>query len=132
MSLRLYLFLMTLGTLLAWIAWAFVVVDLSPLDGNLISLISFYLSLLMAITGSFSVIGFALKKLILKNDDIVFRHVKRTFRQGILTGLAVILVLFLLSQGLLFWWNSIILALFFLFVEIIIFTNYKHNNDSYV
>lgn len=123
---------MTLGTLLAWIAWAFVVVDLSPLDGNLISLISFYLSLLMAITGSFSVIGFALKKLILKNDDIVFRHVKRTFRQGILTGLAVILVLFLLSQGLLFWWNSIILALFFLFVEIIIFTNYKHNNDSYV
>lgn len=132
MSLRLYLFLMSVGTLLAWAAWVFVLLNLSPLGGNLLSLFSFYLSLFMAIVGTFSVIGFTVRRFIIGNDEIIFRHVRQTFRQGILLGLAIILVLILLSQGLLFWWNAIMLALFFIFVEVILFTNFKHSNGNYV
>ncbi len=132
MTLRLYLFLMFIGSLLSWTIWIFVLLNISPLSDNLIGLISFYLSLFMAIVGTFSVVGFLIKHLSMKNDEVVFRHVRRTFRQGILLGLAVILILILLSQGLLFWWNAIILIIFFIFVELIIFSNYKHSNSNYV
>ncbi len=132
MSLRLYLILMSIGTVFCWAAWVYILFNTSPNDNNIISLISFYLSLFMAIVGTFSVIGFTLRRLIIKDDDVVFRHVRHTFRQGTILGTAIILALILLSQELLFWWNAILLAIFFLFVEIIIFTNRKHSNSNYV
>ena len=132
MSLRSYLFLMSIASLLSWAVLFFVVFSISPSNDNFIGLISFYLSLFMAIVGTYSVCGFLIRRLVMKNDGVVFRHVRRTFRQGILLGLAVILILLLLAQGLLFWWNAIILVVFFIFVELIIFSNYKHSNSNYV
>ena len=132
MSLRLYLFLMLIASLLSWAVWVFVLFNISPHGDNLIGLLSFYLSLFMAIVGTFSVVGFMIKRLVMKNDEVVFRHVRHTFRQGILLGMAIVLILFLLSQSLLFWWNAIMLAIFFVFIELIIFTNYKHSNSNYV
>lgn len=132
MSLRSYLFLMFIATLLSWVAWVFVLLDISPFDGNLLGLFFFYLSLFMAVVGTFSVIGFMIRRLVMKNDEVVFRHVRRTFRQGILLGLAIILILILLSENLLYWWNAIILVILFIFIEVIIFTNYKHSNSNYV
>lgn len=132
MSLRLYLFLMTIGTLLAYAAWGFVILNLSPLDENLVGLLAFYLSLFMAILGTFSVTGFMARRLFSHSDEVVFRDVKRTFRHSLLLSTAIIVVLVLLSKNLLFWWNSIILVTFFVFVEIIIFSNSKRGDGNYV
>jgi hypothetical protein len=82
----------------------------------------------LALTGTFSVIGFLIKKIILKDDQIVFHHVKSTFRQGMLIAGVIILGLILLQIKLLTWWNGILLILLFAAIEGIIFTNRKYNN----
>lgn len=128
MTLRAYLTLMALGTVFSWIIWIMVLFNISPVAGGFIGLVAFYLSLFMAILGTFSVIGFLIRRAIVKDDEIVFRHVRHTFRQSLLVATATVLILFLLSKGLLFLWNAAILVVFFIFIEIIIFSNRKHSN----
>lgn len=125
MTLKSYLFLMSVGTLMCWIAWLFVIFNIAPADAGPGGLIFFYVSLFLSILGTFSVLGFLIRKAILKDEEVVFRHVKHTFRQSILIGILTILALVLLSQGLLYWWNAAILIAFFFFIESIFFTSKK-------
>lgn len=132
MTLRQYLILMTIGTCLCWIAWFFVILYSSPTEGNLLGLVFFYLSLFLAVVGTFSVIGFLIRRRMIKNDEIVFRHVRHTFRQSIIVALVIVIALILLSINYLTWWTGLLLALLFLFVEGILFTNRKYSNGDYV
>lgn len=129
MTLRSYLILMSIGTLLCWVAWFFIVSNISPAEAGLQGLLFFYFSLFLAIVGTFSVIGFAVRKMIIKDDEVIFRHVRHTFRQSIFIALLLIIILILLSQNLLYWWNAIILFIFFMFVEGILFSSRRHSNN---
>lgn len=102
-----------------------------PGDGGFLTLFFFYTSLFLAIVGTFSVIGFLVRRALIKNDEVVFRHVHRTFRQSVLLAGLIVVALLLLSMRLLTWWNSVILIIFFLFLEAVIFTNRKYRNDEY-
>ena len=128
MTLRLYLILMSVGALICWLAWFFVLGSVEPQQAGFFGFLFFYCSLFLALAGTFSVIGFLIKKIILKNDYIVFHHVKSTVRQGMLVAGVIVLGLFLLQIKLLTWWNGILLILLFAAVEGIIFTNRKYNN----
>jgi len=128
MTLRLYLVLMSVGALICWLAWFFVLSSMDPNEAGFFGFLFFYASLFLALAGTFSVIGFLFKKIILKNDQIVFHHVKSTFRQGMLVAMVIILGLILLQINLLTWWNGALLILLFAAVEGIIFTNRKYNN----
>lgn len=130
MSLRQYLILMSIATLLCWVAWFFVLNYTTP-DSGFLTLFFFYCSLFLAILGTFSVIGFLVRRFFVKDDEVVFRHVRRTFRQSLLLAALIIFALLLLSARLLTWWNSIILIIFFLFLEAVIFTNRKFRNDDH-
>lgn len=132
MSLRQYLFLMTLGTAICWGAWFFVILKIDPLAVGNLSFVFFYATLFLALVGTFSVFGFALRRMVIKNDEIIFRHVKRTFRQGIFIASAVTILLLLLQKDLLTWWNGALVIIFFLIVEGIIFTNRRYSNEDYV
>lgn len=88
----------------------------------------FYFGLFLAVVGTFSVIGFLVRRTFLNDDEIVFRHVRHTFRQSILLAVLIIAVLILLSKQLLFWWNLTILVALFIFLEAIFFSNRRHNN----
>ncbi len=132
MTLRQYLILMTIGTLLCWVAWIFIIFETSPYDASMLALLFFYFSLFLAIVGTFSVLGFLIRRRIIKNDDIVFRHVRHTFRQSIIIASLIIITLILLSQNLLAWWNAGLLILLFLFIEGVVFTNRKYSNGEYV
>lgn len=123
MNLRIYLILMSLGTLGCWIAWFFVLNNISPIDAGLLGLFFFYCSLFLAIVGSFSVVGFLVRRFFSKNDEIVFHHVRQTFRQSILLSILSIGLLLLLANGLFFWWNSLLLVSIFIFIEIFLATN---------
>lgn len=131
MSLRHYLILMSIATMLCWVAWFFVLIYTAPGGEGLLTLFFFYCSLFLAIVGTFSVIGFLIRRMLIKNDEVVFRHVRRTFRQSLLLAVLAIAVLLLLAARLLTWWNGIILVIFFLFLEAVIFTNRKYRNDEY-
>lgn len=130
MTLRLYLALMSFATLLCWVAWLFVIFYISPTEGGFLGLFFFYLSLFFSIVGTGSVIGFHIRRLVLKDEEIIFRHVRHTFRQSIILATAVIVIFMLTAASLLFWWNFIMLVLFFLFIEFILFTNRRHSNGT--
>jgi len=132
MTLRQYLILMSIGTISCWVAWFFVITSLDPNKAGMIGFLFFYISLFLALVGTFSVIGFMVRRKILKDDELVFRHVKKTFRQGILFASLILIVLFLLQMQILTWWVAILLAVLYAILEGIIFTNRKYNNNDYV
>jgi hypothetical protein len=88
MSLRYYLILMSIGALICWLAWFFVLGSIDPTQAGFFGFLFFYASLFLALTGTFSVIGFLIKKIVLKNDQVIFHHVRSTFRQGDADGTA--------------------------------------------
>lgn len=127
MSLKQYLLLMSVGTLFCWLAWIFVIFKISPIDSGIVGIFSFYLSLFLAIVGTFSVLGFLIRGFILKNEDAVFRQVKNTFRQSIFVSTVVTLMLLMLSKGWLYWWTALMLMMSFVFIEAYLFTNRKNS-----
>ena len=132
MTLRQYLILMTLGTLICWVAWVFVIFNLDPYQAGFISFLFFYASLFLALLGTFSVCGFLVRRRLLKDDEVVFRHVKKTFRQGIIFSVFILLVLFLLQLKLLAWWNLTLLVLLLVSLEGVIFASRPRNPNNYV
>lgn len=128
MTLRQYLILMSVGAAICWLAWFFILGSIDPQQAGFFGFLFFYCSLFLALAGTFSVIGFLIKKIILKDDQIVFHHVKSTFRQGMLVAAVIVLGLVLLQTNLLTWWNGILLILLFAVIEGVIFTNRKYNN----
>lgn len=132
MTLRQYLILMSLATGMCWVAWSAIIFSIDPQTASLMIFAFFYLSLFVALIGTISVIGFAIKRLIIKNDEIVFRHVKRTFRQSIIISSLMVLALILKQKDLLTWWNSIMLIILFSFLEGMVFTSRRYTNQDYV
>ncbi|MFH1867194.1 MAG: hypothetical protein ABIJ81_03905 [Patescibacteria group bacterium] len=116
MTLKQYLLLMFLGTLGAWAAWLTVIFYLTPESSGTLGLIFFYLSLFVAVVGTTTLIGFTFRYWLHK-DEVVFRQVSISFRQGVLLGIVVILALILQAQRLLTWWNLGILLLALTIVE---------------
>ncbi len=110
MSLNKYLFFMALGALISWGAWYLVLRTTDPLESGFLGFLFFYLTLFFALVGTFSVIGFFIRKLALK-DELAFRHVVVSFRQAILFSILITGSLILQSLSLLTWWNIILFIL---------------------
>ncbi len=132
MNLRRYLLVMSIGTLFCWIAWGSVIYSFDPFAGGLIALSCFYTSLFLALLGTISVLGFLIRWLLIKQDEVVFRHVRRTFRQAIIVSSLTIVSLLLLHVDLLRWWNSLLLIVLGFLLEAVFFTNRKYRNPEYV
>ncbi|TAN32954.1 hypothetical protein EPN28_03050 [Patescibacteria group bacterium] len=110
MSLKAYLILMSIATAICWAAWLFVVTSMDPGEAKTAGFFFFYSSLYLALLGSFSVIGFALKEWLFANPaTVLFNQVKRAFWQGALAAGAVIFALLLQQFRILRWWNVILL-----------------------
>lgn len=132
MTLRQYLIIMSIGALICWLAWFFVIGSIDPKEAGFLGFTFFYLSLFLALTGTFSTIGFLIRKKVVKNDDVVFHHVKHTFRQGIFISATLITSLLLLQGRLLAWWNGLMLIFLFLILETVVFTSRKYNNKDLI
>ncbi len=127
---RQYLILMSIGAAICWGAWFFVINSIDPKQAGVAGFIFFYASLFLSLTGTVSVIGFLIRRRMIRLDEAVFHHVKRTFRQGILISLMIIFGLLLLQARLLTWWNGTLLLLLFFVMEGILFTKRKYNNKD--
>lgn len=99
MTLRSYLALMIIATLVAWLGFGIVLLTVNPETTSWLGLTLMYLSLLVAVTGTGSIVGFIIRFLFLKHELIV-RSVVVAFRQGFLSAILVCGVLFLFSRGL--------------------------------
>ena len=122
---------MSVATLLCCVAWLFVLFSVDPTESSLPGFLFFYTSLWLTIVGSFSVLGFLVRRAIIHDDEVVFRHVKQTFRQSVIVASITILTLLFLAHQLLTWWNVILLILVGLFIEGIIFSSRRYRNAPY-
>ncbi len=110
MSLRPYLMVMTIATLIFWLALGLIVVNIDPTATTLSGIILFYILLLCAISGTGSIIGFIIRFYALK-QELVSQSVLIAFRQALLASVLVTSVLFLFSQKLFSWLNVGLLIL---------------------
>lgn len=116
MSLKKYLFLMTVATILSWGGWALSLVFMNPVDGGWIALLFFYSSIFLGFLGIFSILGFILRFLI-KRNEFAYNQVKRAFRQGFMFALLMVITLALQGFGLLVWWNLVLLIILLAGIE---------------
>jgi hypothetical protein len=95
---------MALGTAVAWAAFVVVLNYLSPETAGTLGFVFFYLSLFLSITGTLTLLGFAWRHF-RHRDEVLFRHVSISFRQGVLLSSMAVGALFLQANKLLTWWN---------------------------
>ena len=110
MTLKSYLTIMTILTLICWSALVYVVFTINPEATNWIGFLLFYGSLFLSLIGTTTLVGFIVRFVALK-QVLAFRSVKEAFRQSFLFAILIVLSLLLLSHSLFTWLN-----LFFLVV----------------
>jgi hypothetical protein len=101
---------MSLATLLCLLAIGFVVYNVDPFQDTGVGLSFFYLSVFFFLLGVVSMLSFVCRYFWSKLDEPMFKLVKRSFRDGFVTSLILICLLFLQGQGYLRWWNVGIFA----------------------
>lgn len=109
MTLRQYLAWLAIGTLVSWGALALVVTYLNPETAGATGMLFFYLSLFLGLSGTMTLVGFSWRYW-RHRDEVLFRHVSISFRQGVLLALAVVIALWLKVNNLLTWWNLSLLV----------------------
>ncbi len=116
MSLKHYLIWMALGTVVAWGAFWGVVNYLDPESAGTFGLLFFYVSIFLSLAGTLTLFGFGWRYW-RHPDEVLFRQVSISFRQGSLLGVLVVGVLFLQANQLATWWNLSLLVIFLTLLE---------------
>jgi len=116
MSLKKYLIIMTSVTLICWIAWLVVLFYFSPGEGNSMVFLLFYLSLFLALIGTFSLMGF-FGRVWFSREQVIFRYLGVSTRQAL--WFSILLVGTLMMQGVDFlrWWSVLLLIIFLILLE---------------
>ncbi len=109
MLLKHYLIWMLVGTLISWVALGLVLTYINPEIASQTGLVLFYGSVFLSLSGTITLLGFLWRRLRYR-DEVLFRQVSTSFRQGILLSLVVIATLFLQANRLLSWWNLLLLV----------------------
>lgn len=118
MSLRHYLATMILATVLCWLAWIFVLINVDPFETSPVGLAFFYLSLFLAGLGTWSLALFGLYWFWHRATWPLFRYVQKSFREAIWISLFATLLLWLQGQKYLTPLNGLLLGgLFILLIS---------------
>jgi hypothetical protein len=99
---------MLLGTAMSWSAVILIMTMVDPTGTQPVVFVIFFMSLFMALTGTFSVFGFISRIALLGKGFHLSRQVAVSFRQSIILSLLVTGALFLQSKSLLTWWNAVL------------------------
>lgn len=81
-----------------------VVMYLNPNTAGNLGLLFFYLALFLSISGTLTLLGFGWR-FWRHRDEVLFRQVTISFRQGALLAFMAVGALFLQANALLTWWN---------------------------
>lgn len=110
MSFRTYLYLMGFATFCAWAAFVVTVVRIDPSEAGFVGLSLFYISLFVALVGTFAVFG-VLHRLRRAAHHLVIREVRIAVRHAFMVSFVGVTSLALSSMNVLTWWNAILLVL---------------------
>lgn len=121
MTVKQYIGVMLVGTIICWAGWWMVVTDLDPTGAGWLGFGLFYSSLFLSLVGTFALVGLALRRMLLRHEILVVQ-VTLAFRQSISFAFLAIAALFLQSKELLTWWNGLFLIGALTFVEFLLVT----------
>jgi len=127
MTLKNYLFVMTVLTLACFGIFFFVANTINPFSTNWVGYGLFYFSLFLSLSGLATIIGFLIRFVALKKE-LAFNLVKVAFRQSFLFSLFFISALFLKANSLFNWLNLILLILIFSVLELFLISHKKSRN----
>jgi len=113
--------LVSASTILALFSLGSIVNFTNPFESSWITILFFYLSLFIFCLGFFTLLGLGLRQW--SRQGIYITNLSNSFRQAALISIFVTSSFLLSALNLAFWWVSISLILFLLFVEI--FLNLK-------
>lgn len=111
-----YISFIALAGTLAWVAWLVVINKLTPYETMGLALTFFYITLFVALTCTFTVIGFYFRVWLFKNE-IFYKHINIALRQGIFLGLIAIFALVFQMMRVLNWWSGFLLVIICVLLE---------------
>ena len=103
------------ATLLGWASWVLVLSKMSPFVSGNLALIFFYSSLLLALTGTFSLLLYTLRLWLAPAETAP--SFGATLREGFLLGLMLEIALFFQRLRVLTWWDALLLLAIILLLE---------------
>lgn len=104
MTLKTYLKVMTIATLIVWGLFGFVVYNINPEKTNVLGLTLFFFSLFIALAGTFTLLGFFLRLQIMR-EELAFRSVSAAFRQSFMLSILIIIFLLMIKWKVFNWLN---------------------------
>lgn len=116
MTLKRYILIMLLTTLLCWGAFLLVLYRIDPESAGGVGMTLFFISLFFGLLGTLNLFGFFLRFVLLRNT-VPFRHIGISLRQSFWFALLVCLTLLLIQEELLVWWMPILLVLGLMVLE---------------
>ncbi len=108
MSFRFYILLILFSTILCGSALTIIIFSINPNEASVLIFAFFYLSLFLSLAGVITIINSIIRKFFIKNK-ILFRQIIISFRQAVLFALLITISMALQSQGILDWWNMLLL-----------------------
>jgi hypothetical protein len=126
MTLKQYLGTIIFTTAICWVAWFFILFNVDPFTADLFGFVLFYISLLLALIGSISVVYFIFYLKFQMEIYPTYQLVRRSFKNACIFAGIVLLLLVLQGLNLLNWWNLPILAVIFVSI---IYYNQKSNQS---
>ncbi|MFA6526176.1 MAG: hypothetical protein WCT26_02055 [Candidatus Buchananbacteria bacterium] len=110
MTLKQLILIVLAATVICWLSWVLVLIEVDPTSSGWTGLLIFYGSLFFSLLGSFFLSVLIFRRLTNK-IDLEYKIVSASFRQSFFFALVIIGALFLQSKHFLTWWNIIILVL---------------------
>lgn len=117
MTLKNYILTMSFLTAICWAVFFWVAGVINPNTTNWLGLLTFYITLAIALIGTSSILGLVFR-FIFHREEVVFNCVKNSFRQSFLFSFFIISLLILKSNDLFSWINLAILVIIFTVLEI--------------
>lgn len=105
MAYRNYLLLITVSGVLAWLAFITVIFKFNPYESTSLALAFFYLSLFIALSCTFTMLGYFFRLWLYRNE-IFYLHINLSLRQGIILSLISVGCFVLLMLRVLTWWSG--------------------------
>lgn len=116
-TLKNYIFSIFIVSLVSIGTWLMILFNYNPYKSDIVTIIAFYTSLLLWVTGIFSLIGSYIRTKTI-NHDLIQSDLFAVFRQSLFISLAFVGILIMQTLKVLTWWDGILLVLAILLLEL--------------
>ena len=130
MTLKQYLIIMFLATLMCFGASGIVLFNIDPQKDNAIGFLFFYTTLFFGLVGTISLMNFGLYYMVTKSNYPLFRLVERSFRNGVIGATLVLSMLFLQALNILNLWTGLILFILVLSISFFKLSTRAHEKNT--